>query len=404
MRIAPVMIFVAAACAVPAPLDAASIVLVDQGGLKGSAAEAVFQIAADYWGSILTNDVEIRIGVEIRPLGRQLGISSNTLMDYAVTDWVDGVTATKSGSVLDQTIVMPELVDGGATFVTTGTDAAGGSDSGVYRLVEGSTESSKTLYTNTAVVKAVGGEASYSNANVDKVDGSIAFNSDAAFDYDPTDGTTAGSYDFLTIAIHELGHALGFSSGLDTLDAGSAPKGESGGTDWNDSSLYTALDMFRYSNDPNDVVAGEGAVLDLSVGTETYFSVDGGKTAVADNRFATGVHNGDGDEASHWQDTEGCTEIGLMSPTACSGSADVVAAVDLAAMDAIGWNLDESVRDDTSYRMTSADIYRAFVTVVPEPAGWATMLAGFAIMAGVLRRRVRRHRDRLDREGHALAA
>lgn len=390
MRIDRVIALVVATCAAPAQLDAASIVLVDQGGLAGSAAEASFQIAAAYWGSILTNDVEIRIGVEIRPLGRQLGISSNTLMDYAVTDWVDGVAATKSGSVLDQTIVMPELVDGGATFVTTGTDAGGGSDSEVYRLVEGSTESSKTLYTNTAVVKAVGGEARYSNANVDKVDGSIAFNSDAAFDYDPTDGTTAGSYDFLTTAIHELGHALGFSSGLDTLDAGSAPKGESGGTDWNDSSLYTALDMFRYSDDPNDVVAGDGAVLDLSVGTETYFSVDGGKTAVAGNRLATGVANGDGDEASHWQDRAGCDEIGVMSPTACSGSADVVTAVDLAAFDAIGWNLDESVRDDSAYRRTSADIYRAFATPVPEPAGWAMMTAGLALLAGMLRRRVRR--------------
>lgn len=387
MRIDRVIALVVATCAAPAQLDAASIVLVDQGGLAGSAAEASFQVAAAYWGSILTNDVEVRIGVEIRPLGRQLGISSNTRMDYAVTDWVAGVTATKSGSELDRSVVMPDLVDGGAAFVTSGTDADGGSDSRVYRSVAGDTESSRTLDLHTSLVKAIGGEVQYSNGNEDKVDGSIAFNSDAAFDYDPTDGTSAGSFDFLTIAIHELGHALGFSSGLDTLDAGSAPNGQSDGYDWNDSSLYTALDMFRYSDDPNDVVAGDDPVIDLSVGTETYFSIDGGKTALAGNRFATGVANGDGDEASHWQDREGCDEIGVMSPTACSGSADFVTAVDLAAFDAIGWNLDESVRDDSTYRRTSADIYRAFATPVPEPAGWAMMTAGFALLAGLLRRR-----------------
>lgn len=46
-------------------------------------------------------------------------------------------------------------------------------------------------------------------ANATGVDASITFNSNFSFDFNPTDGITAGQYDFVGIASHEIGHALG---------------------------------------------------------------------------------------------------------------------------------------------------------------------------------------------------
>lgn len=41
---------------------------------------------------------------------------------------------------------------------------------------------------------------------------SIGFNSAFNFDFDPTDGIAAGKLDFDSVAVHEIGHALGFTS------------------------------------------------------------------------------------------------------------------------------------------------------------------------------------------------
>ena len=49
-------------------------------------------------------------------------------------------------------------------------------------------------------------------------DGTIRFSSSYAWDFDPSDGITAGSRDFVGVAVHEIGHALGFFSGVDELD------------------------------------------------------------------------------------------------------------------------------------------------------------------------------------------
>ena len=40
----------------------------------------------------------------------------------------------------------------------------------------------------------------------------IGFNSNFTFDFDPSDGITAGAIDFDAVAVHEMGHALGFTS------------------------------------------------------------------------------------------------------------------------------------------------------------------------------------------------
>ncbi|HWI86755.1 MAG TPA: NF038122 family metalloprotease, partial [Sphingomonas sp.] len=130
---------------------------------------------------------------------------------------------------------------------------------------------------------------------------------------------------------------------------------------------------------------GAGAVLDFTPGTASYFSVDGGLTALFGNKFSTGSFNGDGRQASHWKDAIGCSgQLGIMDPTFCYGQMGDVTALDLAAFDAIGWNLQRDVILNPAYHRTTAQIYASFV---PEPASWAMMLGGFGLVGGALRRR-----------------
>jgi hypothetical protein len=360
--------------------NAAVINLVDLGGVTGSPAANDFKIAAAYWGSVLTNNVTINLGVGFAPLPTDvIGSTGSTQQNFTVQDWETDVAATKSGSFIDTHAVLPTLnAQGGATMITNGVAADGNNDTGVKVLNPGTSVASQLLFENTAVVKAVGGAAVYNDAtNPLHLDGQVTFSSDFAFDFNPSNGVAANDIDFVATAIHEIGHALGFVSGVDTLDYFGYPKGPGAGVlgyDLNDTSIFSALDMFRYSSP---------GVLDETVGTDSYFSIDGGRTAYMGGLFSTGAFNGDGWQASHWAQPVGCGPgEGIMKPAICEGVGADVTGLDLAAFDAMGWNL--SVNPD-GYDMTTAQIFDAFAPV-PETSTWTLSILGFGLTGAALRR------------------
>jgi hypothetical protein len=152
------------------------------------------------------------------------------------------------------------------------------------------------------------------------------------FDYDRRDGIKGR--DFVGVATHEIGHALGFSSGVDDYDIVFAGLALAGPEEINDYSVLRPLDLFRYST-------SSVPLPDVTPGVDTYFSIDGGTTSLG--QFATGEFHGDGWQAGHWQIG---SEQGLMEPQLPSDVIQNLTLRDLRAMDVIGWDLVESSQFD----------------------------------------------------------
>jgi len=364
--------------------QAAVINLIDVGGVTGSAAEKGFQAAADYWGKMFTNDAVINLSVRFAALNPGvIGSTGSSRQDFLVQEWADRTNATKSNSTLDQTAILPPTttsifgVDSIVGGLTSGVDINGDNDNSTASL--DGRYSSAVLYANTAVVKAIGGAAVYASNNPNQFDGSMTFSSTFAFDFDPTNGISAGTFDFLGVAIHEMGHALGFVSGVDFLDVYGGPNGPGYGAlgyDLNDTSIFSALDMFRYS---------APGVVDYRPGANSYFSIDGGATALMGGYMSTGRYNGDGQQASHWKEEPFCgVGLGIMDPTFCFGQMGEITGLDLASFDAMGWNLKVDALNYGSE--TSAQIY---ARLVPEPSTFALMMAALGGLVGLNRRKNR---------------
>ena len=221
----------------------------------------------------------------------------------------------------------------------------------------------QTVALTTANAKALGFTSDVNNKVIDETtnDATITFSSDFDFDFDFSDGIGAGLIDFVGVAVHEIGHALGFVSGVDTYD-------QFLGQDLDGFVVANTLDLFRYT-----AVSASLGIKDFRPFFDSYFSLDGGETAIAP--FSTGAFNGDGQQASHWKDN---LDIGALDPTAADGELVDVTPFDLLAFDVIGWDLSQEALLATSNIQVQA---------VPEPETMA--LFGLALLLIAQQRRKR---------------
>lgn len=362
------------------PANALKINLIDAGGVTGSQAALGFQIAARYWESVLTNNATVNFSVSFESLGPNiLGGTYSNLQTYVdISSYYTLLANRSSGNALDTTALAnlrPLSSNGSITAVVPAYEDPFNQD-GIAatgkRLTPSGTALSQTMAISTANLKALLNDAS---AGATVIDAEIAFSNTFNFDFDPTNGIAAGAYDFIGVAVHEMGHALGFLSAAEDFDYS---VGSSGNPD--DFWWAYAADMFRYS---------APGVLDWSFGSDSYFSIDGGLTAYRGAYFSTGSDYGDGWQASHWKAPGGCnitTFVGVMNPYTCGGLRDEVTANDLALLDAIGWNTNRDTGLNSVYKFNTAQMYAAFAGV-PEPATWAMMIMGFGLIGGSLRSR-----------------
>jgi hypothetical protein len=142
-------------------------------------------------------------------------------------------------------------------------------------------------------------------------DGYIGFSSSPGiFDYNNSDGVTAGTYDFYGVVAHEISEIMGRML-------------LTGSTLGHTSNSYMPFDLFHYS---------APGTRDFSASTPGYFSIDGGDTSL--NTFNT-LPSGD---AADWRgDT-----TDAYNAFSRSGRVLPISDADLTALDAIGWDANTS--------------------------------------------------------------
>jgi hypothetical protein len=326
--------------------------------VAGTSQQAIdgFTAAGNLWSSLFTDNVTINIDINFTALGTGTLASAGSTAYFFNYQSVYNALNTDASSA-DDTRAVASLSNG-STYKRLLNHST---DNTVSGSLAPEIFNSSDVIINSANAKALG---LYSNPGSDA---NIAFNSSGGFtwDFDRSNGIDSGSYDFVGIAAHEIGHALGFVSRVDYIDStvSSALNGSA-----------TTLDLFRYSTASKALGA-----IDTTVGTnEKYFSLDGGATKIAS--FSRGVNFGDPActpapgitcptprQASHWEDNLG---LGIMDPTTANGEVLQFMANDVQALDVIGWN-----------RASNS-------TQIPEPADYVGTLicAAFGVKL-VLKRR-----------------
>jgi len=275
-----------------------------------------FAAAANRWSSVLADNITVNVQVGFVPLGQFIiGQAGSDFREYSYTDTraalgSHGVSAADGSSY--------GALQTGASYnrlINHTSDNPNGANSAVPYVT-----TMNRVGMTTANAKVLGLLAPSTS-----LDAIIRFNSTFGFDFDPGNGITGGQFDFLGAATHELGHALGFVSGVDDVD-------QLGGTLTAESFSSNLIDLFRFSAD--SLAAGMGYT-DLSADNRAkFFSVDGGMTQGP--LFSNGNLYGDGRQASHWKDFMG---LGIMDPTAFPGELMAMTDNDLLAFDVLGYTL-----------------------------------------------------------------
>jgi hypothetical protein len=325
--------------------QALTINLFNTGGVEeGTAAYTGFRAAADYWQSVLLDDVTLTFNVGFSSTGfaaTTLGSTSSASGQKSTAAWKAALTADAT-TALDASVVshLPSISNANVSLNNTVQKALG-------------------LYTG--------------NANA--VDATIRFNSARAFDFDTRDGFQTASSDFISVAVHEMGHALGFTSAV--------------AQNTSNNSRPSNTDMFRYKN----------GAWNITWGGNPYFSIDGGATEFMGNAgFSAGP---DGFQTSHWRegarihDGVSCTQllepqVGILDPTGGICQQGIVTAQDLAIFDAMGWNLNQNILQNLGYQKTTSSILQDYlnsIAPVPEASTWAMMILGFGMAGASMRRR-----------------
>ncbi|HLL77384.1 MAG TPA: NF038122 family metalloprotease [Pyrinomonadaceae bacterium] len=181
-----------------------------------------------------------------------------------------------------------------------------------------------TVFITTALTRALGYTIDDATAPVPK----IGFNTNFAFDLNPDDGVNATQTDFDSVAVHEIGHALGFNSEVGAKELS---------TDTNRPYMATVWDFYRFR--PGAGPAGFSSAQRVLTPGDPHAYYGGGAELSLSSGNPKG-EGGDGQQASHWKDDRfGGPTIGIMDPTISRGRRQTISENDLKAIDLFGYSL-----------------------------------------------------------------
>jgi len=287
-----------------------------------------FQRAADTWSSVIQDDMTVSIRMFDTPQAGNILANASPVFTGGNYDIIRQRMIDDAANEQDDWIV---------NHLPTSSQIS-------WDLPEGFTTANTLISHSVALQRAWGFQANETLFN----DGNIRFNSAQPFDYDNRDGITGGHYDFESVALHEIGHILGFESEVNLID------GRIGSGSSNTFTTGKILDLFRFADEPGknpetvsdftnfsrSLVPGQAAVTDFIL----PFGAD-----LVEVPMSTGRVLGDGFAPDHYKDN-GFTGVryGIFDPAFAPGEIVGLSTYDLRIMDLMGYDIDFAIPEPTS--------------------------------------------------------
>ncbi len=311
-----------------------------------SEATAALNLAGSSWSTKLLDPVTINIAINMTNLNnaRVIGNASSQDLYSSYSELGNALVSDASNEANDAIVNYLPTANQFSTYLPTGITNTG------YLMA--TKADFKALSDSTTY-------ASFLDSQFGINDGTINFNSGFAFDYDASNGITAGTMDFETVAAHEIGHILGFVSIVDEIDS-MLKKNQTGAI------TPYLLDLFRFGTDAVPTTTAEFSTMsrDLRPGVASYFN-----DLSVQVPFSTGSFTGDGNQASHWKDSS--TNLwGIMDPTLAYGQIAAISSNDLRALDLIGYEVSAMQLPSIIYSLTPVPLPSAMWFFCSSLLGW----------------------------------